>query len=274
MFLFVLLVFFVVIEVINVLVWWSVFVFMDLVFIFVCKGCSFSSILNYYVLQECLGLLFLVFMSSSLQGLIVMVKMGLLPFHYWLYVVVGGLKYWMLMWFLMMQKLPFMGVLTMLLVNLFFWFLVFGFFVCYFQLFLVKDYKFMLVLNSTESFNWILIGYMFSFFNGLLLFLYYFFLSCYMIPFFGDESKFDYEWLVIFFYVNIPLGVPFFVKFFVVGFVFSYYYIWFLLVLFFLFINFMALSVWLFLKSMESNVFFSKVGGFFMWFMGCFLFCY
>ena len=73
------------------------FVFIDLVFIFICKGeGSFSSVLNYYVFQECLGLLFLVFIFNFLQSIIVMRKIGLLPFHYWLFVVVGGLKSWLL----------------------------------------------------------------------------------------------------------------------------------------------------------------------------------
>nr|YP_009178987.1 NADH dehydrogenase subunit 2 [Passalurus ambiguus]ALJ93251.1 NADH dehydrogenase subunit 2 [Passalurus ambiguus] len=271
MFLFVLLVFFVVIEVINVFVWWSVFVFMDLVFIFVCKGCSFSSILNYYVLQECLGLLFLVFMSSSLQGLIVMVKMGLLPFHYWLYVVVGGLKYWMLMWFLMMQKLPFTGILMVIFVGELLFFLVFGFFIGYFQLFLVKDYKFMLMINSAESFNWILLGYIYSFFNGLVLFLYYFFLSLFLIPVFGVEDKFDFEWLVLLVYVNVPLGVSFFVKIFVVSFVFSYNLVWFFVIMFFLFVNFislMSIMVWLIWYLMVGGYSFSKVSGYYYFIFG------
>lgn len=154
-----------------------------------------------------------------------MSKMGLLPFHYWLFVVVGGLKSWLLMWFLTFQKLPFIGVLMIILVRELLFLLFFRFFLVYFQLFVVKNFKFIIVLSSTESFNWVLLGYFFSFVNGFVLFLYYFFLSIFMVPIFGGENFLDYDWLVIFVYINIPLGVSFFVKFFIISYLFSFYYI-------------------------------------------------
>lgn len=256
-------------SVINFLVWWRVFVFIDLIFIFICKGNgNFVSIVNYFVFQECLGLLFLFLTSNVMQGLVVMSKIGLLPLHYWLFVVVGGLKSWLLMWFLTFQKLPFIGILMVIFVGELLFFLVFGFFIGYFQLFLVKDYKFMLIINSAESFNWILLGYIYSFFNGLVLFLYYFFLSLFLIPVFGVEDKFDFEWLVLLVYVNVPLGVSFFVKIFVVSFVFSYNLVWFFVIMFFLFVNFISLMVWLIVKSMVEGYRFSKVSGYYYFIFG------
>lgn len=258
-----------VMSVINFLVWWRVFVFIDLIFIFICKGNgNFVSIVNYFVFQECLGLLFLFLTSNVMQGLVVMSKIGLLPLHYWLFVVVGGLKSWLLMWFLTFQKLPFIGILMVIFVGELLFFLVFGFFIGYFQLFLVKDYKFMLIINSAESFNWILLGYIYSFFNGLVLFLYYFFLSLFLIPVFGVEDKFDFEWLVLLVYVNVPLGVSFFVKIFVVSFVFSYNLVWFFVIMFFLFVNFISLMVWLIVKSMVEGYRFSKVSGYYYFIFG------
>nr|YP_009142691.1 NADH dehydrogenase subunit 3 [Oxyuris equi]AKI07544.1 NADH dehydrogenase subunit 3 [Oxyuris equi] len=218
--------FFVVIGSLNYLVWWSVFVVMDLVFVFICKsGGNYGGILNYFVFQEILGFLFLFLSMGVLQSIIVMSKMGLLPFHYWLFVVVGGLETWLFMWFLTLQKLPYMGILMVVVVVELVFIIVLSFFVCYFQLFLIKDYKLMLLLNSTESFNWILLGYIYSFFNGLVLFLYYFFLSLFLIPFFGSEYGIDYDWLVVFVYVNIPLGVCFFVKVLVISCVFEFMYV-------------------------------------------------
>lgn len=245
--------FLLVVQVSNMFVWWSVFVFIDLIFIWVCKGGRFNCMLNYYVLQECLGLIFMLLFGRCLQGVVVMVKIGLVPFHYWLYVVVGGLKYWILIWFLTFQKLPFMGVLIMIISNYLFWLLLVGFVICYFQLLLVKSYKFILVLNSTESFNWILLGYMFSFFRGLIIFVYYLRLRVFLIPLFGEEVICDYEWLVILFYINVPLGIPFFVKFFVVRSVFRFYFLWFVIIMMLMFFSFMALFVWIFVKVIGDN---------------------
>lgn len=248
---------------VNFLVWWSVFIVMDLVFIFICKGSSFSVILNYFVFQECLALLFLFLTSSLMQCVIVMSKMGLVPFHYWLFVVVGGLKGWLFMWFLTFQKLPFMGVLMLILVEELIFLILVGFFLCYFQLLLVKDYKLMLLLNSTESFNWIVLGYMYSFFSGFVLFLFYVIGGLLLFPFFGLESVKSYEWLVIIVYVNVPLGVSFLVKFFVLGYIYSIYLVWFVVVLFFMFMNFLSLLVWLVVKSLEEGFFFGNSRFFF-----------
>nr|YP_004927935.1 NADH dehydrogenase subunit 2 [Wellcomia siamensis]ACV96771.1 NADH dehydrogenase subunit 2 [Wellcomia siamensis] len=258
--------FFLVLQVINVLLWWSVFVFMDLVFIFICKeNSSFCSILNYYIFQECLGLLFLIFIFNFLQCLILMSKMGLLPLHFWLFVVVGGLKSWLLMWFLTWQKLPFMGVLMMILVNELFFLFIFSFFLVYFQLFVVKNFKFMIVLSSTESFNWILLGYLFSFFNGFFLFLYYFFLSIFLVPFFSSEVVLEYDWLVIYMYMSMPLGMSFFIKFFMVSYLFFFNCIWFIVVMIFLFISFLALFFWMVLKGAKESFFFNKLSiGFYL----------
>ena len=198
----------------------------DLVYIFIGKdSSSYGGLLNYFVLQERLALLFLVVVSSFIQSVVVLTKMGLAPFHFWLFVVVGRLEGWLFIWFLTFQKLPFMGVLMMVLVVEVIFLVVLGLFLCYFQLLLLKDYKLMLIVNSTERFGWILLGYVFFLWGGMVLFLYYLFLSVFLIPVLGSECVLDYEWLVLLMYVNVPLGVLFFVKIFVVGYVFRFLFI-------------------------------------------------
>nr|UUA64282.1 NADH dehydrogenase subunit 2 [Aspiculuris sp. PC-2022] len=261
--------FFMVLGVFNYVVWWGMFIVMDLVFVFIGKKLSsYGGLLNYFVFQESLALLFLVVFLGVVQGVVVMTKMGLAPFHYWLFVVVGGLESWLFMWFLTFQKLPFMGVLMVVMVVELVFLVVLGFFLCYFQLLLLKDYKLMLMINSTESFGWILLGYVFFLWGGMFLFVYYFFLSLFLIPVFGGEKLLDYEWLVLLMYVNIPLGVLFFVKVYVVSFVFSSFFVWMIGVLFFMFINFFSLMVWLLGKSVEEGFFVGKMSVFFYLVLG------
>lgn len=118
-----------------------------------------------------------------------------------------------------------MGVLMVVVVVEVVFLVVLGFFLCYFQLLLLKDYKLMLLVNSTESFGWILLGYVFFLWGGLFLFLYYFFLSLFLVPAFGGERLVNYEWLVLLVYVNVPLGVLFFVKVYVAGYVFGVFFV-------------------------------------------------
>lgn len=135
-------------------VWWRVFLLMDLVFIFLCKSSgSYSAIINYFVIQERLGLIFLVMNFLTAQFVVVMAKIGMAPFHFWIFRIVRGLEGWLLLWFLTFQKLPLFGVLLALFFEEVIVILVLGFLVCYFQILLLGDYKFMVSVSSTESFN-------------------------------------------------------------------------------------------------------------------------
>lgn len=70
-------------SVFNYIVWWGMFIVMDLVFVFIGKKLSsYGGLLNYFIFQESLALLFLVVFLGFVQGVVVMTKMGLAPFHY------------------------------------------------------------------------------------------------------------------------------------------------------------------------------------------------
>ena len=255
-FVFVIGLFFIVVRIFNIVVWWRVFILMDLIFIFLCKNSSkFSRVLNYFVFQEFLGFIFLFLTSSILQGVIVIRKIGILPFHYWVFVVMDGLRGWIVIWFLTLQKLPLIGVYIYLLVGELLYVLVFGFIMCYFQLFVIKDYKLILMLVSSERFNWIIIGYIFSILRGLIIFFYYVFMSLFIIPIFNQLSMVNYEWLAIITYLNVPLGVSFFVKIFSLFVVVKVLGFWLVVLLFMIFINFMSLLVWLIEKSLKVLIF-------------------
>lgn len=227
---------------------------MDIIFLLLCKeGVSYRSVLNYFLFQECLGLVFLLLRFRRWQFIVVMMKIGLVPFHYWLFLVVGGVKGWLVMWFLTFQKLPYIGVLIVLMFSYVVFFLVLGFLFCYFHLFVIKTYKFIMLLNSIERFNWILLGYLLSLLNGLVCFFYYFFISLFLVPFWGGETGSDFDWLIILIYINVPLGVTFFVKVFVMMSILFGLNLWVVVVLFLMFINFYSLLRWLIKKSLEEK---------------------
>ena len=139
---------------INLLIWWSVFIIITLTFIFLNKiQGDFGNSLNYFLLQEFLGFLFLIFFSMFIQYIILIIKVGISPFHFWVVSVFLNLDNYMLIWFLTFQKLPFVPVLLLLFKFIIFFLILLGIIFCYFQLINIKNYKTMLVLSSTESFN-------------------------------------------------------------------------------------------------------------------------
>lgn len=196
------------------------------------KDNFYSSVITYYILQEVCGYYFLVFNNWKLQFLLLMLKSGSAPFHFWLFSVLRGIKKWNVFWFLTLQKLPYFSVLVNFCGDFYFTFLFFGIIFCYFQFFLLRDFSDMLVVASTESFNWLLILGMFSFNDVLFLFFFYYFVM-FLIVFYVYGFGFNFvslEMVLVFF--NVPLSLTFFLKvllFFGSGFFVGYFYFFMLL---------------------------------------------
>nr|QZH43794.1 NADH dehydrogenase subunit 2 [Cylicostephanus minutus] len=231
----------------NILVWWSVFLLMTLVFVMLNKQTnSFSSLFNYFVMQESLGLLFLMFSFGYLQLLIVMFKIGMAPFHFWIFSVTNGVFGFNLMWFLTFQKLPFLLIFLQMMMAKLIFFLMLGLFFCLFQMLLVKTYKNLLILSSTESFNWTTLGFAMSFLNVLFLFVYYFLLMLMIIPKFemiNVSNMVGWETMLVF--MNLPFSVNFFVKIFSLSEILKVQGAGILVLLFMMFFSVLSLSFWM-----------------------------
>nr|ATN41094.1 NADH dehydrogenase subunit 2 [Caenorhabditis japonica] len=239
----------------NVIVWWSIFLLMTVVFTLLNKSNkSYTSIFNYFVIQESLGLLFLVFSSGLFQFFIILLKIGVAPLHFWIFSVTNNIFNYSLMWFLTFQKLPFLTILLQI-----FWlgsvyiFLV-GLLICYVQIFVMKSYKNLLIVSSTESFNWIVLGVFFSMFNTLYLFLYYFILMVILISKFSKTNNFNFvNWETALVFLNVPFSVTFFVKIFSLSEIFKLESFFTLFLLFSMFLSVLAFSFWLINLSMKNN---------------------
>uniref|UniRef100_A0A1I7WKN9 NADH dehydrogenase subunit 2 n=1 Tax=Heterorhabditis bacteriophora TaxID=37862 RepID=A0A1I7WKN9_HETBA len=131
-----------------------IFLLITIIFILLNKGNkSYRGIFNYFVIQETLGLLFLVFSSNYIQFIILIMKIGVAPFHFWVFSVTNSIFNYGLVWFLTIQKLPLMVVLLQLFASDIVYLFLFGLFICYLQMFMLKGYKNLLIVSSTESFN-------------------------------------------------------------------------------------------------------------------------
>nr|YP_009131594.1 NADH dehydrogenase subunit 2 [Strongylus equinus]AJG02960.1 NADH dehydrogenase subunit 2 [Strongylus equinus] len=253
----------------NVLVWWSIFLLMTLVFVMLNKSInSYSTLFNYFVMQESLGLLFLIFSFGYFQLLILMFKIGMAPFHFWLFSVTNSVYGFNLMWFLTFQKLPFLLIFLQLMVNKLILLLMLGLFMCLFQMLLMKTYKNLLILSSTESFNWITLGFVMSFFNVLMIFMYYMFLMLLIIPkfeMFNVSNFLGWETMLVF--MNLPFSVNFFVKIFSLSEILKMHSFSILLLLFMMFFSVLSLSFWMVNLSTKFFMSFKYNKGLFLFFV-------
>nr|UZP15727.1 NADH dehydrogenase subunit 2 [Contracaecum sp.] len=240
----------------NVVIWWSVFLLMTVVFVILSKGLgSYSSVFNYFVIQESLGLFFLVFNFLLIQFFIVMLKIGVAPFHFWVFSITNSVYNWLLMWFLTFQKLPFLPVLVQLFNYKMVFLFLFGIFICYLQLFLMKSYKNMIVISSTESFNWVVLTCFLSIVNVLFLFFYYIFLMIFLMPSFSVKDYSFVGWETILVFLNIPFSVSFFIKIFSLSELFKLDGFWVLFLLFLMFLSMLCFSLWLVNVSVKDFFF-------------------
>nr|YP_009050219.1 NADH dehydrogenase subunit 2 [Nematodirus oiratianus]AGZ64207.1 NADH dehydrogenase subunit 2 [Nematodirus oiratianus] len=238
---------FIVMLVNNVVVWWSVFLLMTLLFVSLNKGLmSYSSLFNYFVLQESLGLLFLLLSFGFLQFILLLLKIGVSPLHFWIFSVLDGVYGFNLVWFLTFQKMPFLFVMMQFVYNVFVWVFVVGLLVCLLQMLLVKSLKNLLVLSSTESFNWMFLSFVFSFLSVFFLFLYYLVLMVMLIPKFEFLSVYNFVgWETALVFMNMPFSVNFFIKIYSLVSLLNMYSFFILLILMMLFLSVLSVSFWL-----------------------------
>nr|YP_008145669.1 NADH dehydrogenase subunit 2 [Ascaridia columbae]AGI96022.1 NADH dehydrogenase subunit 2 [Ascaridia columbae] len=237
----------------NFFVWWGVFVMMTMIFLLVMKlSGGGSGMINYFIIQESLGLFFLVFSGSLLQFMTVMMKIGVSPLHFWVFSVTNDLCNWSLMWFLTFQKLPFFPVLVLLGCLEFVFLLILGILLCYAQILIVKSYKNLFVLSSTESFNWVLLLGFISLLSVFYLFFYYFIAMVLLISSFYQKEIFDVSWETILVFMNVPFGISFFVKIFSLSALMASLSFFMLFLLFMMFLATLSVGFWIVNSSMKN----------------------
>ena len=223
-----------------------------------------GSVVQYYLIQEICGYFFLL-LGGYLSFFILMLKCGAAPLHFWIFSVVGALRGFVLVWFLTVQKLPYFFVMVGFCSGLFFYFLFMGAVFCYFQFFFLRYWSNMVLVVSTESFNWLLLLSVFVSRRVFFLsFIYY--LVILLIIGFSSGVKNNYlGWEMVIIFFNVPFCVTFLLKILVLVFSLGFNY-FFLVFLFFMPLISLGVTFW-FMYLMFSDLNLGLKG-----FMGFFLF--
>lgn len=188
---------------------------MTLIFVILNKSLKrINSLFNYFIIQETLGLFFLLLSYSFFQFIFVILKIGVAPLHFWIFNVLNNISGINLIWFLTFQKIPFLIILSYIFSIIFLLLILFGVIICYYQIFSLKNYKNIILVSSTESFNWVILGFFLSFFNVLFLFFYYIFNIIIILFKYNMLDNMFLDWEVILTFINLPFRVNFFVKIF------------------------------------------------------------
>jgi len=260
----------------NLVLWWSVFLILTLLFLIIIKkDFSFKRIVGYFLIQEVCGLLFLIITYDFFQLFLVFIKTGVSPFHFWIFSVLNDCVGFNLLWFLTFQKIPYLLTIIYLFVLVFIFVLFLGVLFCFIQIFIIKNFKNIIIINSTESFSWVLLSLVFTFFEFFQLFSYYVLIFFILLPYI-NFSFLGFRWELVLFILNIPLSLNFFVKFLSLSFI-SFLNFYFLLVLFLIFLSVVGFSYFIIKNSVSFyKIFGNNINFLFVFFSLSFLFfmCY
>lgn len=182
-----------------------------IIFVFLIKSDIFyRNLLQYYLIQEICGYFFLVL--GRLRFFILMLKSGAAPFHFWIFNVMGVARGWSLLWFLTVQKLPYFLVMIIFISFIRIYLLVLGIVICYLQLFFFRFWGKMILVISTESFNWLLLLSAVVFTRGVLLAFIYYIVMFFIIRFCENELRNFINWEMLLVFFNMPFCVTFLLK--------------------------------------------------------------
>lgn len=233
--------------------YWAVFVSMTIVFSFYMQLFSVSSVVvyNYVLLQEFLGLFFLLNYFSWLPVFSLLFKLGVSPFQYWVFYLVPFFSPSLLLWFLIFHKFVFLPLLLILIFNIS-TFLFLGIFLVQLQFLGIRSFFSLVVLSSIESFSWLLLLSIFSVISWWLLsFLYIFSLFVLL----GGMFRSGYlSFPLVFLLVSFPSTINFILKYVVVLFTASNSFLFMFYPLFFLFASTLGLFYIFFVFSLSSSL--------------------
>lgn len=110
----------------------------------------------------------------------------------------------------------------------------------------------MMVISSTESFNWVVLTCFLSVVNVIYLFFYYVVLMVFLIPNFNVKDFNFVNWEVLLVFLNVPFSVSFFIKIFVLREVFKLDGLFLLFLLLIMFLSMLCFSLWLVNMSVKN----------------------
>lgn len=229
-------------------IWWRLYLLITMIFIYMIKYDGLEST-RYFVVQEIIGFLFIILVFDVLQSLFLILKIGFSPFHFWIFMVIDGCKGFLFLWFLTIQKMPYIFSILYVYRNIIYFLVLFGILVCVVQVYFMSNRKYLYFVNSTDSARWIFLGILMFFFEFFVVYFFYV-MSLVFILFYFNYLNFDLNWELALFVMNIPLSINFFIKIFVLI-SFSMFNVIFIMLLVLIFLRILGYTYLLFNNSMK-----------------------
>lgn len=207
----------------NFIIWWCIFIIFTIVGLLKLKlnSASINSIFYYFLIQEMLGLLFMINFSSSFQLFIFFMKGGFAPFHFWIVKVLHISSWFRFSWILTIQKIPYYFIVIIFWNWSWFLWVLIGSLVPLLQSLLVKSVWYQIFLLLTSRGNNMLILIWFEPLICVYTLPFYLIFINYMMNGLRNQGLIGVTYEFIFLLIRFPGGLPFYIKLFSLSLLFN-----------------------------------------------------
>nr|QJQ35665.1 NADH dehydrogenase subunit 2 [Acrobeloides varius] len=207
----------------NFIIWWCIFIIFTMVGLLKLKlnSSSINSIFYYFLIQEMLGLLFMMNFSSFFQLFIFFMKGGFAPFHFWMVKVLHISSWFSFSWMLTIQKMPYYFIVMMFWNWSWFLWVLMGSLVPLLQSLLVKSVWYQIFLLLTSSGNNMLMLIWFEPLMCVYTLPFYLIFMNYMMNGLSNQGLIGITYEFIFLLMSFPGGLPFYIKLFSLSLLFN-----------------------------------------------------
>ena len=111
--------------------------------------------IKYFIIQEAasltIGVLILFSLPLIMISIIIMIKVALAPFHFWVVRALQSLQGWPFMWVVTFQKFPGLLILTQIIDTKGYFILILGSILCSIQIIVTQKPKTVILLSTTVT---------------------------------------------------------------------------------------------------------------------------
>ncbi len=144
----------------SVLLWWGVLLMMSVIFLAYIKHTEDRRLLKYFIIQEFAGIILGLLLLAGYQGILInillIIKLAIAPFHFWLITAIEHIRDIAFTWATTFQKLPAGLILLQLMNPRTLSLLALGTIYSVLHLFTITTAKGIILVSSTTTIGWIL----------------------------------------------------------------------------------------------------------------------
>lgn len=200
----------------NLILWWSILILVTLMFLTIIKGINESyRLVKYFIIQEAasltIGVLILFSISLLIINIIIIIKIAIAPFHFWILNTLQSLQGWAFRWVLTFQKLPGLAMITQMIDNITYFIILGGSVLCSVQIILTVKPKTVILFSTTVTSGWVILTSPDVFLNLVFLATYFWAVAS-LLNERPNEQNIEVSYIIVLVLLRFPLTLIFILK--------------------------------------------------------------